>query len=199
MIIPVTYYRATMRRGCWKEHQCIGCDTKFRDAFVTEQETLGDRADDALWSAERKVDASLWEDVVMHPCPACGLYQPDMIGQRQYNLHGGLFVAQLVVLGLLVLRLGLSPASVAVRYVAAGMAGLFGAINLWAASGNRNGNLPRNLGDIPAAPGKWCTAPFVMRIECDKRRRKIRRVACSRLRIVVLIELAGAECACRGA
>lgn len=145
MIIPVTYYRATMRRGCWKEHRCVGCGTTFRYAFVTEQEALGDRADDALWNAERKVDASLWEDVMMHPCPVCGLYQPDMIGQRQYNLHGGLFVAQLVVLGVMVLILGLAPESSNVRGIAAGAAGLFAAINLWGAVGNRNRNLRRNL------------------------------------------------------
>lgn len=145
MMIPITYYRATMRRGCWKEHRCVECGSTFRYMFETVQEALGDRPDAAVWDVERKVDASLWEDVAMHPCPVCGLYQPDMIGQMQYSLHGGLFVAQAVVLGLMVLILDLSPASPTVRGIAAGAAGLFAAISLWAAVGNRNRNLRRNL------------------------------------------------------
>ena len=82
-----TTYTSTIEVRCWKEHTCICCGGVYTYPFLRKVSGRGNTADRASQNA-RVVAARVMErEVDMQPCPTCGVYQPDMVGQRRAGQH----------------------------------------------------------------------------------------------------------------
>jgi hypothetical protein len=117
-----TKYQATAKHKCWKKHICLGCGSAFRYHFERSTTGTDSRSKrDAAEAAERNLDRKLRDEVDLEPCPACGLYQPDMVGSTRGCSHqvitigAAIVAAPWLILGLI------------------GVAGLTEVIGLWIA------------------------------------------------------------------
>jgi hypothetical protein len=63
---------------CWKEHTCVGCGTVFRYRMKRKRVGEGPTEKAAEIAARQAMMTDVAQAVEMQPCPACGLYQPDM-------------------------------------------------------------------------------------------------------------------------
>jgi hypothetical protein len=98
-------YTSTININCWKEHTCISCQSLFAYNFKRKVARKARSAEKATANAQAAVQKTLKNDVDFQPCPACGIYQPDMIGQKrhkQYTLV--LWLALIAFVVLMVLR-----------------------------------------------------------------------------------------------
>src|SRR6185437_9310048 len=82
-----TTYKSTIEINVWKEHTCIGCNGRFRYLFKRKKTGQGGTPEAASAAARKAVVQALEHEVDMHPCPGCGLYQPDMVGSRRSKRH----------------------------------------------------------------------------------------------------------------
>ena len=82
-----TIYTQTIQVSVWKEHVCSCCGCRFRYRFRRTKKGTGGSPDAAAANAERAVVHALQREVDMQPCPACGLYQPDMVAARRVPPH----------------------------------------------------------------------------------------------------------------
>jgi hypothetical protein len=96
-----TTYTQTIEFSVWKEHACAGCGTVFRYLFKRKMSGQGATPEKAAKAAEKAVQRALEHQVDMHPCPGCGLYQPDMIAARRSARHWWTFAVYLPVCVLL--------------------------------------------------------------------------------------------------
>jgi hypothetical protein len=73
-------YNATLDVKCWKEHTCCYCAAPYR--YLVQKRQLGHGASqaEAVGNAKTAAVRALRGELPMMPCPACGNYQPDMIG-----------------------------------------------------------------------------------------------------------------------
>jgi hypothetical protein len=140
-----TTYKSTIEVNVWKEHQCIGCGSRFRYLFKRKKTGQGGTPDAARANAHKAVKAALAREVDQHPCPGCGLYQPDMVASRRTALHGWLIAATVLVL-LLVLILVLTDVITTATgaWSAAVACGLLGLVHLLIDRSNPNRDLDRN-------------------------------------------------------
>ena len=77
-----TTYTATLKVNCRKEHTCVGCGDVYsyaldRDVGASSTES----AEAAQKMAKEKAAQIMQKAVDLHPCPTCGLYQPDMVAK----------------------------------------------------------------------------------------------------------------------
>ena len=124
-----TTYTSTIEVNVWKEHTCISCGTIFRYLFKRKKTGQGGTEAVAEAAARKAVVDALANEVDMQPCPGCGLYQPDMIGNVRRRRHWYLFWAVVPVVAL-VLILALADVlafSTAAWIGAAGASGTMGA------------------------------------------------------------------------
>src|SRR5438128_2499215 len=93
-----TTYRATIKFNVWKQHTCVHCSGKYR--YLLNRTTTGTGATESAASAaaEANVLRALTNDVDMHPCPSCGIYQPDMVAVRRGRAHLWVFLGLLLAL-----------------------------------------------------------------------------------------------------
>jgi hypothetical protein len=99
-------YTATIQAKAWKEHTCLSCGSVFSYLLARKVTGQGATADKAQERAETNVVKTLNSEVDPHPCPTCGLVQPDMVGQRRAALHKTIFwIALVAFVVLVVLRL----------------------------------------------------------------------------------------------
>jgi hypothetical protein len=98
-----TTYTSTIEVNVWKEHTCVGCGQNFRYLFKRKKKGTGGTEAAASAAAQNAVVKALARETDMHPCPGCGLYQPDMIAARRAVAHWWLFGAALVAFPLLVI------------------------------------------------------------------------------------------------
>jgi hypothetical protein len=142
-----TTYKSTIEVNVWKEHACIGCGSRFRYLFKRKKTGQGGSPKAAEAAARKAVLNSLQNEVDMHPCPGCGLYQPDMIGSRRSKWHGWLIgVSGAVLLLVLILMLTDVMATSTAAWTAAGACGLLALGHLLIDRGNPNRNLEHNHG-----------------------------------------------------
>src|SRR5262245_40780716 len=95
-------YRATITLNCWKQHVCANCGGAFRYRFRRKVQGEASTKEAAEQSAQLSAVTTLKSEVDEHPCPTCGVYQPDMIGSRRAFRHGLLtFLAALAFIALL--------------------------------------------------------------------------------------------------
>jgi hypothetical protein len=94
----VTTYTSTIEVNVWKEHTCCACGSVFRYLFKRKKQGQGGSPEKARAAAQKAAVKALEHEVDMHPCPGCGLYQPDMVGSRKARRHGFTALAALVIL-----------------------------------------------------------------------------------------------------
>ncbi|HEY7428303.1 MAG TPA: hypothetical protein VH682_28980 [Gemmataceae bacterium] len=163
-----TTYKSTVEVNVWKEHACIGCGSRFRYLFKRKKTGSGGSSEAASAAARKAVLNALQNEVDMHPCPSCGLYQPDMVGSQRWTRHLWLILASAAVL-LLVLILTLTDVMTrgTAAWTAAGVCGLL-ALGHWLIDrSNPNRDLERNHqqaqrkvegGDLWVPPGSKAQA-----------------------------------------
>lgn len=140
-----TTYTQTVEVSVWKEHKCAKCATVYRYLFKRQMKGEGGSEQAAARAAEQAVVHALENEVDLHPCPECGLFQPDMVASQRHTRHLWTFLASLpvyLVLLILVLCDILTLSSTAV--VATGFAVLFAAAHIGIASVNPNSDLEAN-------------------------------------------------------
>jgi hypothetical protein len=80
-------YTAKIEVRCWKEHTCSSCRSVYRYLFKRIKSGTGGTEQAAAAAAERAVVRAIERETEMRPCPACGLYQPEMVGFRRARAH----------------------------------------------------------------------------------------------------------------
>ena len=86
-------YKATLEVKCWKEHACCYCGAAYRYLLSKRQSGAGASQTDAVSAARTGAVRALRGRVEMMPCPACGHFQPDMIGSQRLRRHAIVFIA----------------------------------------------------------------------------------------------------------
>jgi len=169
-------YTATMQIRCWKRHQCVGCGGSYSYEFVRQIKGTGPTAEKASAKAEINRRKALTDDTDLHPCPTCGLHQPDMIGQRRARRSWIVFWCALpafIICLVLASDHGLQYyiLSWVVAAICALAAGALWVIALWnpnrdlsanctrAAEGVAKGRLLRQTGQISTEVEKWAHPP----------------------------------------
>jgi hypothetical protein len=96
-------YTATITAKAWKEHTCLNCGAVYSYLLVRKVTGQAGRAEKAQELATRNAGKAMQTQVDEHPCPTCGLVQPDMIGQKRAKRHLTIFWWTLVVFVVLLL------------------------------------------------------------------------------------------------
>ena len=100
-----TVYTTTLNLKCRKEHTCVACGAVYSYDFARKIAGRASTAKGAQKKAQKLAQQALDTQVDLHPCPACGVYQPDMIGQQRVKWHRQtLWVATLAFVAVIVLR-----------------------------------------------------------------------------------------------
>jgi len=76
-------YTAKLEVKNWKEHTCVGCGGTYTYLLTRNVQGTGRSADQARANLQKQIGRTLERETELQPCPTCGLYQPDMIGQRK--------------------------------------------------------------------------------------------------------------------
>lgn len=99
------YYNSTITLNCWKEHTCDSCGATYAYQFKKKVTGKHRKAEKARIQAGKKAESTLRTVADLHPCPACGVYQSDMIGQKRARWHRWNFwIALLLFATFLVIR-----------------------------------------------------------------------------------------------
>src|SRR5438105_3171170 len=98
-----TTYKSTIEVRCWKEHTCVNCGGTFAYLFVRKVTGRAPTAEAATTCARAAALKAIQNEVDLHPCPACGLYQPDMVGAKRARRHWMLLWATLGLLAWLLI------------------------------------------------------------------------------------------------
>src|SRR5438270_7840101 len=101
-------FKATVEIARWKEHVCVGCGSTFRYLIKREQTAQGPSAGAAEDAARRAAADWIDKDVEIEPCPACGMYQPDMVAAGIATGHGCLSAFLALLLFVLAVLAGLT-------------------------------------------------------------------------------------------
>ncbi len=96
-------FKSTVEFRVWKEHTCVRCGAIFRYPFQRQGVGHGRTQRAASAAADRAAGKVLAAELETHPCPACGLIQPDMIGTLRLRRHRVLFWLTALALGLVYL------------------------------------------------------------------------------------------------
>ncbi len=158
-----TTYKSTIEINVWKEHACIGCGGRFRYLFKRKKTGQGGTPDAASAAARKAALKALEHEVDMHPCPGCGLYQPDMVGSRRSTRHWWVIaVTSILLLVLMILMLSDVMLAGMAAWAAAAICTMVGLVHLLIDTDNPNRDLERNhllgqqkveRGDLWVPPG----------------------------------------------
>jgi len=80
-----TKHTCTIDVRCLKQHTCIACGGQFSYLFARKVVGTADTPQGASVAAEASARQQITSDVDNHPCPTCGVFQPDMIGSRRLS------------------------------------------------------------------------------------------------------------------
>jgi hypothetical protein len=93
-----TYYKASARGRCWKQHTCCACGCVYRYKYEQSAEATGGLAEIARENVEKKLVEELKKGIKSCPCPGCGLVQPDMAAKSKILWHSILACVPFVLL-----------------------------------------------------------------------------------------------------
>lgn len=135
-------YTATLEVSAHKIHECVLCGAVFRYVMKRSCSGTGGTQEAAKTSLVENVKTTMEGGVDTHPCPTCGMVQPEMVGAERSSSH----TMQAVAAGLVTLVLAILMGSHAAHLSTACQAGvgLYGGLAAWAfmtASRNPNGRL----------------------------------------------------------
>jgi len=141
-----TTYSATIPVQCLKEHACVGCQGKFSYLFTRNIKGSGGTQEAAMANAQRIAIQETNSGVDFHPCPMCGIVQPDMIATiKSSRFWLGLAVSCATLLLATVLGLSQIARINVSAYIAFAGVG-FASISYFLGSFfNPNRNLDRNI------------------------------------------------------
>ncbi|MBX3168897.1 MAG: hypothetical protein KF760_15920 [Candidatus Eremiobacteraeota bacterium] len=71
--------QANVTAKCWKVHTCAHCQTLFRYLMERFCTATGETQEQARLNLRSAVSRQTEEGVDSHPCPTCGLVQPEMV------------------------------------------------------------------------------------------------------------------------
>jgi hypothetical protein len=91
-------YTATVQIRCWKQHTCTSCGCVYRYRFERAGKAEAGQEALAVQEAEQKLVKKLNKEVDVHPCPTCGLVQPDMAAKWKILGHGAFAAVALVAI-----------------------------------------------------------------------------------------------------
>lgn len=94
-----TTYNAKLDVSCIKQHTCLGCSAEYH--YRLERNVTGSGGTEAAAAANAEAAAvkALENDVDQHPCPHCGMMQPDMIAEvRKGRFVAGMWIAPIFIL-----------------------------------------------------------------------------------------------------
>lgn len=97
-----TTYTSTIEVRCWKEHTCACCGAVYAYEFVRKVSGQGNNEANAAVAARKAAEKAMQREVDLQPCPTCGLYQPDMVGQQRAGRHLAFFWLALIASGVIV-------------------------------------------------------------------------------------------------
>jgi hypothetical protein len=138
-------HTATVEFACWKEHTCVGCGSTFRYLFKQQGVGTGPTEQAAGEAARRAAARSLQKEIGMEPCPSCGTYQPDMVGDAEAGFHSLLLVVVALALGVLVVLGACNYLSLSlVTWIAVGLCALAALGHFRLARSNPNRDLEAN-------------------------------------------------------
>jgi hypothetical protein len=112
-------YRAKVSLKVWKQHQCTSCAALFRYPMQRAANAQAQTQEAASQAAETQLANAIQTGFDPHPCPTCGLYQPEMDAMLRRAPFGCFFA--LLHLGLIML-VGLALGDVVPRDTAAWVA-----------------------------------------------------------------------------
>jgi hypothetical protein len=140
-----TTYTSTIHINVWKEHTCVRCGRVFRYLFKRKKTGSGATPDKAAAAARAAVEKALAHETDLQPCPGCGLYQPDMIGNQKARRHRWVVFAALLAVALpLILYATDLVAGPAAAYLAAALCGIVLLLQWLIDRGNPNRDLEAN-------------------------------------------------------
>lgn len=89
-----TGYTASLNVSCIKQHICRGCEAEFSYHLNLQVTETAATKEAAAASAHTAAVKALENDVDQHPCPHCGMMQPDMIAKsRRERYLSGMWIA----------------------------------------------------------------------------------------------------------
>src|SRR5579864_4323989 len=89
---------ATVTLRGWKQHTCVHCGGQFQYLMERKNTRRGPSKDAARESAGSFAHLSLRNEVDWHPCPTCGLVQPEMVAARRFRWHALVFFVLAVII-----------------------------------------------------------------------------------------------------
>ena len=95
--MPAYVFETTIKMACWKRHTCVGCGCVYQYRLTMTAKGIADERSFSNAQAEKNGLKKLEQEVKPHPCPACGVFQPDMIAGPKLDGHNRLLMAVLVV------------------------------------------------------------------------------------------------------
>lgn len=141
-----TTYTSKIDLRCWKEHTCIGCNAAYAYELIRQIKGTGSTAAAAEASAKVAVHRAVERDTDLEPCPTCGLYQPDMIGQRKASKNLAVFWLALIAFAIILIVCGANGLQAdLVTWVAVIAGGAAGICLLRIDLGNPNVSLNENI------------------------------------------------------
>lgn len=89
-------YQARVELEYWKEHTCNHCGTPYRYLRQRKDTAKGPTPEAAQHSLENHLVKVLRQESDMVPCPHCGRYPPEMIGEKRQTYFTRLYLAEAV-------------------------------------------------------------------------------------------------------
>lgn len=155
-------YTSTIQIRCWKHHKCVGCDGNYAYEFLRKVTGTGNTEAKAAATASKNAQRAIERDTDLHPCPTCGLFQPDMIGQRRAQKAWLVFWFALIAFGVSLILGGTDVVQFnTLTWVMTAIAGCSAAVlwkaNLWNPNSNVSANVERASANV--ASGKILHQP----------------------------------------
>jgi hypothetical protein len=98
-----TTYTSTIEVRCIKEHTCICCGAVYSYEMYRKIKGSASSAAKAAINAKALAAKAMAKDVDQEPCPTCGLYQPDMVGQQRAVRHKRVFWLAMIAFAVIVI------------------------------------------------------------------------------------------------
>lgn len=139
-------YTASATVNALKVHACVNCAAVFRYVMTRDCQGQGGTEEKAQQALAGVVESTMRSGVDTHPCPTCGMVQPEMVGAVRKPSHYGQAVCAAIVAGVLAILLGLDVVHIATAAYIGATCYLL--IALWAfktASSNPNDRLEEQL------------------------------------------------------
>ena len=118
-------YTATISVSCFKQHACVGCQSKYSYKLERNVKGQGPTELAASKNAEKAAVKAIENESDFHPCPACGIVQPEMVADvRSGFFWTGAIVGVIGMAVALILGWTLVVTIAVSAYVAAAVAGI---------------------------------------------------------------------------